>query len=732
MGVRMNLAHHANAIARALLGEPNRALSSKTQLRFGTKGSLAIEIAGEAAGSWFDHENGVGGGMLDLIQRQKGFSNGGALDWLRDIGIDLGPAKQTTVAEYIYCDRAGVPVFKVTRKGPRKQFFQARYDAATSSFVSGKGCMDGVRRVPYRLNEWADAEGTIVIPEGEKDVDRLRSLKLLATCNAGGAGNWSRGYAPYFQDRDVVILPDNDQAGRNHARDIADCLMPMASRVAILDLPGLQDTGDVSDWLDAGHNGDELRDLIQKAPDAATVLAEGGKAPPSSSPSDDWEQPLLEAVEELSAKHFVVTVGGQTVIATLARDDALGRELLVFSQERDIRLRYRHRHYLVGHTNKGAEIWKSLGEAWLAHRNRRNFERIALVPKGNVPADTFNLWRGLGVDPKRGDWPLIRQHLLDVICSGNASNYHWLIGWLARAVQYPEMHAEVAVVLHGLKGTGKGTLAQILHRMFRHHAMHISNPAHFTGRFNGHLIDVLFLFVDEAFWAGDKAGEGTLKALVTEPTIPIEPKFVNLFQTTNRLKILMASNADWVVPATADERRFFVLDVSDCKRGNREYFAKLHGRIDGAELPAFLEYLLKLDLRDFDHRNPPHTAALNRQKLSGADSLTHFWHDCLTNGEIVGTAESEWPEDIVVQVLHAAYVEHAHDHGDRRPLSDARMAEKLGAMMPDKILRRIRPWRPFGDNPRPHRYALAQLEDCRTAFLKAMRIDDYTWPELGK
>ena len=80
--------------------------------------------------------------------------------------------------------------------------------------------------------------------------------------------------------------------------------------------------------------------------------------------------PLLVAVEELNAKHFVVTVGGQTVIATLTRDDALGRELLVFSQERDIKLRYRHRHYLVGFTAKGVEIWKGLGEAWLAHRNR--------------------------------------------------------------------------------------------------------------------------------------------------------------------------------------------------------------------------------------------------------------------------------------------------------------------------------------------------------------------------
>jgi phage/plasmid-associated DNA primase len=418
------------------------------------------------------------------------------------------------------------------------------------------------------------------------------------------------------------------------------------------------------------------------------------------------------------------------VIASLVHQDALKREHLVFSQERDIKLRYRHRHYLVRHTEKGSEIWKSLGEAWLAHRNRRNYEKIALIPKGEVPPETFNLWRGFGVEPQPGDWPLIRQHLLEVICSGNESDCRWLIGWLARAVQYPELHAEVAVVLRGLKGTGKGTLGQILHRLFRQHALQISHPTHFTGRFNGHLVDVLFLFVDEAFWAGDKAGEGALKGLVTEPTIPIEPKFINLFQATNRLKILMASNADWVVPATADERRYFVLDVSDRRRGDRDYFTRLHDAIDRAELPALLDHLLRLDLSDFDFRNPPHTSALNAQKLVGADSLTQFWLDCLTNGEIMGTGESDWSEDIVAQVLHEAYVGHAHDHGDRHPLTAHHMAEKLAKLMPGKILRRIRPNKPHGNNQRPTRYALDDLEACRAAFLEAMGIEAYTWPEV--
>jgi phage/plasmid-associated DNA primase len=287
-------------------------------------------------------------------------------------------------------------------------------------------------------------------------------------------------------------------------------------------------------------------------------------------------------------------------------------------------------------------------------------------------------------------------------------------------------------VLRGAKGTGKGTLGQILHRLFRHHAMHISNPAHFTGRFNGHLVDVLFLFVDEAFWAGDKAGEGTLKALVTERTIPIEPKFVNLFQTTNRLKILMASNADWVVPATADERRYFVLHVSECRRGDRDYFTKLHAAIDGAELQAFLDHLLRLDLSDFDHRSPPHTAALNEQKLVGADSLTRFWLDCLTAGEIVRTDDGDWPEDIVKQRLHAAYLDHAHDHGDRHPLTQNHMARKLADLMPRRELRSIRPLRPHGDILRPPRFILPPLSECRASFLERMRIGQYEWPADGE
>jgi Toprim domain len=66
------LTARAGEIAIALLGEPNRPLSSRRELRFGRKGSLAVVIEGQKSGRWYDHEAGVGGDLINLIQRMRG------------------------------------------------------------------------------------------------------------------------------------------------------------------------------------------------------------------------------------------------------------------------------------------------------------------------------------------------------------------------------------------------------------------------------------------------------------------------------------------------------------------------------------------------------------------------------------------------------------------------------------------------------------------------------------
>ena len=179
---------------------------------------------------------------------------------------------------------------------------------------------------------------------------------------------------------------------------------------------------------------------------------------------------------------------------------------------------------------------------------------------------------GLGRRAQGRPWATIESTARGDLLRQREHYFDWLIGWLAYCVQHPGRQAEVAVVLRGLKGTGKGMVGQMLMRIFRNHSLHITHSKHLVGNFNAHLVDALFLFLDEAFWAGDKQGEGTLKALITERTLMIEPKGVDSFPMPNRLKILMASNNDWVVPASADERRYFVLDVPDTRKGDKAYF----------------------------------------------------------------------------------------------------------------------------------------------------------------
>ncbi len=70
-------------LAQSLLGKPNLRMSNAQQLRFRTKGSIAVEIAGEEAGQWYDHEAEVGGAGLQLISHVCGLDRRAAYEWAR-------------------------------------------------------------------------------------------------------------------------------------------------------------------------------------------------------------------------------------------------------------------------------------------------------------------------------------------------------------------------------------------------------------------------------------------------------------------------------------------------------------------------------------------------------------------------------------------------------------------------------------------------------------------------
>jgi len=337
---------------------------------------------------------------------------------------------------------------------------------------------------------------------------------------------------------------------------------------------------------------------------------------------------MSKEVEELNATHFVAVEGAKTWVFKEDFDHELQRPALKRSSFEDFKKLHSHKKVQVTH---GDQIKNQrIAQVWLDHPLRRTFDSIVFLPNQATPLGTYNTWRGFACQPAQGDWSLMLTHIRDVICSGDTISAEYLLNWMAFAVQHPDKPAEVAVVLQGSRGTGKGKFANTMTALFGHHATTVTQASHLTGNFNGHLKDCAFLFVDEGMWAGDKAGENVLKALITEPVIQMEKKFQDPTPIKNRLHIMIASNSEWVVPAGAHERRYFVLHVSDAKMQDKLYFAALERQMyERGGLAAMLHDLLRRDLSTFDIRSVPRTAALDQQVISSLSPMETWWLDHL-------------------------------------------------------------------------------------------------------
>jgi hypothetical protein len=345
---------------------------------------------------------------------------------------------------------------------------------------------------------------------------------------------------------------------------------------------------------------------------------------------------------------------------------------------------------------KTKAVTKSVATWWLEHPTRREYlAGVVFDPKRSLSADHWNLWKGYAVQPRRGSWRLMQEHLFDVVCAGSQEHYRFLLDTTARMLRHPESPAEVCVVLKGEEGAGKGVFLSALYKILGQHGLHISHPEHLRGKHNAHLRDCVYLFADEAFYAGDKQHESILKALITEDSLAIEPKNKNIFEAPNYLHIYMSSNLAWVVPAALRARRWFVLGVSDQRVGDSKYFTALHHEIEHGGLAAMLFDLLRRDLGQFDPRRVPATAELAEQKLHSLDTLHRWWMAALDRGFVWRSrygvkAFAEWPEFCTTELLWRSYLQFCDD----ARLFQRQTRVELGKLMAT-LYTRHRPGRPY-------------------------------------
>jgi len=269
------------------------------------------------------------------------------------------------------------------------------------------------------------------------------------------------------------------------------------------------------------------------------------------------------------------------------------------------------------------------------------YEGVEFNP-GNTTEKYLNLWVGPTVIPKAGPWPLIKAFLLEIICDGDRLAYEYLIKYIAHALQRPYEKPGVMIIMLGGQGVGKGTLGRIFQQIWSATYIQVNNIGSVTGTFNAALERAYIVFMDEAFFAGDRRSTDALKSLVTEPFIHINEKHQPTRQLRSFHRFLIATNADHVKNTERDDRRDFTLRVSESRKGDHEYWKALHHEINNGGVEAMVHDLQAMDLTNFNVRNKPNTKELLEQKLHSLDHIDRWWYECLERGDI--DDDGEWPD----------------------------------------------------------------------------------------
>jgi hypothetical protein len=205
-------------------------------------------------------------------------------------------------------------------------------------------------------------------------------------------------------------------------------------------------------------------------------------------------------------------------------------------------------------------------------------------------------------------------HIAKVICSADKVKWGYLMSWLAWTVQNPGRHPGVAIVLRSsAEGAGRSLLGELMVRIFGRHGLTVSDNCRLLENHDEHLEFACFVLIKEALFAGDARVADKIKSRLTSNMVTINPKFRPARSVPNRMAAMLCTNHEWAVPAGAGARRWFIVDVSEARTGDKAYFDALHADLESGGDGQFLNFLLNIPLGDWHPRAVSRTMELALQ-----------------------------------------------------------------------------------------------------------------------
>jgi hypothetical protein len=246
---------------------------------------------------------------------------------------------------------------------------------------------------------------------------------------------------------------------------------------------------------------------------------------------------------------------------------------------------------------------------WFKYPNIRRYDRVEVVP-GTAPDNVYNLWTPFtcaapyeyeSTPSVLADRDFLLSHIA-VLCNHDEAVTTYVTHWVAQMLQYPE-HKTRMLLFVSSQGAGKDSFLTWLSRMMGAvHVLETTTPEREVwGDFNQALSgDTYLIALNELSRRSLTDAEDKIKGLITDPWLYINPKGKASYKIRSFHRFIGFTNTLETVRTTKDDRRTVIIQSSDEKVGDTEYFTRYYELLENrAVIQACYDYLMSINVKEF-------------------------------------------------------------------------------------------------------------------------------------
>lgn len=296
-------------------------------------------------------------------------------------------------------------------------------------------------------------------------------------------------------------------------------------------------------------------------------------------------------------------------------------------------------------------------KAWMEH-NERDIVRqdeVGFDPAEADPKITCNLWGGWPTSPRPGSCKLLLE-LLEYMCSGERNSgalFEWVLKWVAYPIQHPGAKMKSTIVVHGPQGTGKNLFFETVMSIYGKYGRILDQNA-LHDKHNDWASRKLFLIADEVVAQKDRYDlKNILKTLITGTWIRINPKHIAAYDEANHVNLVFLSNESMPAVLEEDDRRHCVIWTPPTKP--KDFYKALIKEIENGGVEALHDYLLNVQLGDFNPGTPPPDTLAKRELIDLAQDSPVEFADSVAQGDLPQLLNEGMPIPGLTQDWFEAY-----------------------------------------------------------------------------